>query len=76
VSFELTVLFAGILGVAALLAKTKLWPGGRPPILDRVSDDRFAVVLMQSDASVDPEEMSATLREHGATEVVEGDQIE
>ncbi|MFQ5809368.1 MAG: DUF3341 domain-containing protein [Armatimonadota bacterium] len=75
VSFELTVLFAGVIGVAALLVRTKLWPGGRPPILDRVANDRFAVVLMQSDASVDPEEMMATLREHGAVEVVEGAEI-
>lgn len=75
VSFELTVLFAGIMGVVALLVRARLWPGNLAPILRRVTDDRFAVVLAQRDSSVDPDEMSAMLLQCGATEVVEGDEI-
>lgn len=75
VSFELTVLFAGILGVVALLVRTRLWPGNLAPILRRVTNDQFAIVLMQPDSSVDPDEMTAMLRDSGATEVVEGDEV-
>jgi len=75
VSFELTVLFAGIMGVLALLARTRLWPGHRPSFLHNVTNDWFALVLMQIDSSVDPEEMTTMLREHHAVEVVEGDQV-
>ncbi|MFQ6097539.1 MAG: DUF3341 domain-containing protein [Armatimonadota bacterium] len=75
VSFELTVLFAGVIGTLALLARTRLFPGHLGSVLGRVSDDRFAVVLVQSDSSVDPDEMIAMLRERGAIEVVEGDEV-
>lgn len=76
VSFELTVLLAGIIAVLALLARTRLWPGRLPPILRRVTDDEFAVVLMVPDASADPDEMAAMLQSCGAVEVVEGDEVE
>jgi len=75
VSFELTVLFAGILGVLALLVRGRLWPGRRPPVLPDVTDDRFALVLAQVDSSVDPEELTALLRQHHAVEIVERDQV-
>ncbi len=75
VTFELTVLLSGIIGVLALLACTKLWPGRAAPKLRRVSDDRFAIVLVQSDASIDAAEMVASLWEYGAVEVDEGDEI-
>lgn len=75
VSFELTVLFAGIMGVVALLVRTRLWPGSLAPILKKVTNDQFAIVLLQADSSVDPDEMTAMLWDSGATEVVEGDEV-
>jgi len=76
VSFELTVLFAGIIGVLALLARAKLWPGNRPPAVRQVTDNRFALVLAQPNAAVETEEMVELLQRYGAAEIVEGDQVE
>lgn len=75
VTFELTVLFAGIAGLVALLIRSPLYPGRLPAVLGRVTDDRFAVVLVQEDSSLDPNEMAALLREHHAVEVLQGDEI-
>jgi hypothetical protein len=47
VAFELTVLSAALLTVAALLVRTRLLPGRRAkPALRRVTDDRFALALV------------------------------
>lgn len=75
VTFELTVLFAGIMGVIALFARTRMWPGNRKPRLRRVTDDRFALALLEVDASMDLDEMKHMLRTHGAVEVHEGDDL-
>ncbi|MBK8255915.1 MAG: DUF3341 domain-containing protein [Polyangiaceae bacterium] len=47
VIFELTVLCAALITVAALLIRTRLFPRIRAPknLLARVTDDRFALVL-------------------------------
>lgn len=76
VSFELTVLFAGVLGVIALFIRTRLLPGHRKPLLRRVTNDRFALAIMTKDASLDPKEILQHLKEFGAVEVVEGDELE
>ncbi|MBI3945447.1 MAG: DUF3341 domain-containing protein [Armatimonadetes bacterium] len=75
VAFELTVLFAGLIGVGALFARTGMWPGNRAPRLARTTDDRFALALQDVDASVALEEMMATLGAEGAVTVVEGDEL-
>jgi hypothetical protein len=76
VSVELTVLFAGLIGVGALFMRTHMWPGKRAPILPGVTDNRFALALLEVDASADREEMMRMLRACGAAEVVEGDELE
>lgn len=75
VTFELTVLFAGIIGVVALFWSTGLWPGNKAPRLEGTTDDRFALALLLDDASVDPATVKEMLREAGATRVAEGDEL-
>ncbi|MEA2695883.1 MAG: hypothetical protein QOI66_154 [Myxococcales bacterium] len=46
VCFELTVLFGGLATVGALFLRTRLYPGKRESLpVERVTDDRFALVL-------------------------------
>jgi molybdopterin-containing oxidoreductase family membrane subunit len=61
-------------GVIAFCARARLWPGKRARSPRGVTDDRFALVLRETDASVDLEEMSRTLRAAGANAVTEGDE--
>ncbi len=54
VTFEVMVLFAGVGAVIALLVSSRLWPGKRPTMpVGRITDDRFAVVLEQTDSTFD-----------------------
>jgi len=67
VAFEAGVLAAGLTTVAALFAVSRLWPGKRASLVDpRVTDDRFAVVVDETDAAFDPEEVRSLLAAHGA----------
>jgi hypothetical protein len=52
VAFEVTVLFAALATVLALLVRARLRPGLAPPsVLARVTDDRFALALTTADGS-------------------------
>jgi hypothetical protein len=54
VTFEIMVLFAGVGTVIALLLVSRLWFGKKPKVLyDRVTDDRFVLVLEETDATFD-----------------------
>jgi hypothetical protein len=54
VTFEVMVLFAGVGTVLTFLLRSKLLPGKKPRVLyDGVTDDRFVLVLAESDASFD-----------------------
>jgi len=75
VAFELTVLFSGLIGVGALFVRAQLWPGRKHPILPRVTDDRFALALVETDAAVALEEMIQMLHQHRAVTVMEGDEL-
>ncbi len=56
VSFELMMLVAGLSTVAALLVRTRLFPRPKPRfILPRVTDDRFALVLVSAGTFNDAE---------------------
>jgi hypothetical protein len=58
VTFEIMVLFAGIGTVIALLLVSRLWLGKKPKVLyDRVTDDRFVLVLEETDATFDLEKV-------------------
>lgn len=75
ITFEVMVLFAGLSTVLAFFAVSRLWPGRKPALLDeRVTNDRFALVLEQDDAAFDVEEVEQFLREHHAVRVEEREQ--
>lgn len=66
VTFEATVLSAALVTVAALFARTRLFPGKKATALPRVTDDRFALVL-----EGDPTASRALLTGAGAVDVEE-----
>jgi len=58
VTFEVMVLFAGVGSVIAFLVYRKLIPGRKPRVLyEGVTDDRFVLVLEESDAAFDAREV-------------------
>ncbi|WP_224242798.1 DUF3341 domain-containing protein [Hyalangium gracile] len=69
VTFELTVLFAGLITVAAFLARSRLFPGSRRLTLPRVTDDRFALVLGARQGEQAHHAVEDMLRRHGAVEL-------
>ncbi|MCP3140160.1 DUF3341 domain-containing protein [Pyxidicoccus xibeiensis] len=66
VTFELTVLFAGLFSVAAFLVRAKLFPGSRRRALPRVTDDRFAITVAPRDAGPELAAAEELLVRHGA----------
>lgn len=74
ISFELTVLFAGLVTVAAFLLRARLYPGKRPwQVAPGVTDDRFALVLRRPPEADAHARALAILAEHGAESVTDGE---
>jgi len=72
VAFEAAVLLAGFGSVFALFAVSRLYPGQQPAVLDpRATDDRFLLLLDQSDAAFDTAIVERLLRKHDVVEVRE-----
>lgn len=72
ITFEVMVLFAGISTVAAFFFVSRLYPGRKAvAFMPGVTDDRFALVLEETDAAFEPEEVRRLLERHGAIEVLE-----
>ena len=72
ITFEVMVLFAGLGTVAAFFLVSRLRPGKRPNLIDqRVTNDRFALVLEETDSTFDVNRVRALLHRHGAVEVTE-----
>jgi hypothetical protein len=72
ITFEVMVLFAGLSTVFAFFLVSRLRPGRRPRLIDpRITDDRFALVIEQTDASFEPAEVGRMLQRIGAVEVTE-----
>ncbi len=72
VTFELTVLIGGLTTALAFFVRSRLFPGAKLDLLDeRVTDDRFAVVLQRKDASFNPERAKKIFQETGAVRVTE-----
>ena len=70
VTFEITVLGAGLATVAALLLRCGLFPTARAPLHEpSATDDLFALVLRWRHIAFDPQ-VERVLYEHGACEVV------
>jgi hypothetical protein len=70
ITFEMTVLAAGLATVAALLLRCRLFPAARVPVLEPLAtDDLFALVLRWRHTAFDPH-VERLLYEHGACAVV------
>lgn len=55
VTFEVMVLSAGLTTVAAFLLVSRLWPGKRAVVpVPQVTDNRFVLVVEETDAAFDP----------------------
>ena len=74
VTFEVMVLFAGVSTVIAFLFVAKLRPWRTAVVIHpRVTNDRFVLLLEQSDASFDVGRVRTLLERHHAVEVEERD---
>lgn len=72
VTFEVMVLFAGVSTVVAFLLVAKLRPWRRAVLVHpAVTDDRFVLLLEQSDAGFDVPRVREMFERHHATEVLE-----
>jgi hypothetical protein len=75
VAFELTVLFSGLIAIGVLFARNRMWLFSKRRVFERVTDDRFVLVLKQSDASFDMEKALNLFTRYNAVDVIEGDQF-
>ena len=65
VAFEAAVLLAGFGSVFALFAVSKLYPGKKTtPIIPRVTDDQFVLVLEETDGAFDIQAVQQLLQEY------------
>ena len=72
VGFEFMVLSAGLGSVFVFFLIARLWPGkGVRLPHPRVTDDRFVLLLEETDARFDPVQVKALLRRHHAETVEE-----
>ena len=72
VAFEAAVLLAGFGSVFALLAVSRLFPGKKPCLIDpRVTDDRFVLMIDQTDASFEVPAVKQMLLEFHPVDVEE-----
>jgi hypothetical protein len=74
ISFELTVLFAGLVTVAAFLLRAKLYPGKQPWLVTPgVTDDVFALVLRKPSDDESHQRALALLKDCGAASITESE---
>jgi ActD protein len=70
ISFELTVLIAGLSTVAALLLRARLFPGKQEELpIEGVTNDKFALVVRKKNEGFDVDAVIALLNQSGAKEV-------
>lgn len=72
VTFEVMVLFAAVSAVLAFFIVSRLWPGKKHALpVAGITDDRFAIVLEESDSTFDALEMEQVFRKLNAVHVEE-----
>lgn len=76
VIFEMTVLFAGVIGLTALFVRTRLWPGRNQPIIPEGTDHLFIIVLKEGDARFVQSTAERIFIEYGAIKLEEGITVE
>jgi hypothetical protein len=73
VTFEAMVLFAGLGLVLTWLTVCRLYPGKKVvPLIPQVSDNRFALVVEESDRPFDPEAVRQVFHDCHAVSIEEG----
>jgi hypothetical protein len=74
ISFELTVLFAGLITVGAFLLRARLYPGKAVWLVNpAITDDTFVVVLRKPSDDESHQRALALLKESGAASVTESE---
>lgn len=77
ITFEVMVLFAGLSTVFAFFLVSRLRPGRQARLIaDRVTNDRFALVLEQADAAFSVDAVRKLLEQHNVTSVREQLEVE
>ncbi len=72
ITFEVMVLFAGVGTVIALFIACRLYPGKKAKLAyPGVTDDRFAILLEEEDATFDVEEITRLCKHFHSTHVEE-----
>jgi ActD protein len=72
ITFEVMVLFAGLATVAAFILVSRLRPGKQAQLVaPGITNDRFALVLEETDAAFDAGRVRRLLEQHGAVEIAE-----
>ncbi len=72
ITFEVMVLFAGLATVSAFFLVARLRPGRKPRLVDpRVTDDRFALVIEEADASFEAGKVRRMFDRFNAIEISE-----
>lgn len=72
VTFEITVLFAGLGTVGAFLLGRKLLPGRKPKrLFPGSTDNRFVIVIVETDASFSLEQTTALCRQFNCVQIEE-----
>ncbi len=72
ITFEVMVLFAGLSTVAAFFMVSRMYPGRKAEtFFPGTTDDRFALVLEETDASFDPGKVQELLEQYNAVHVEE-----
>lgn len=72
VVFEAAVLVAGVGTVLAFLMASRLRPGRKPSApVPGISDDRFALIIEETDATFDMAALRRVLKQHGAVIIEE-----
>ncbi len=72
ITFEVMVLFAGVGTVIALFIASRLYPGKKAKLIyPGVTDNRFAIVLEEVDASFDVDEVTQLCAKYHSTHVEE-----
>ena len=70
ISFEITVLLAGLASAAAFFLRCRLFPGARAILFEEhATDDVFALVLRRQDLAFDARAARRLLEDSGATHV-------
>lgn len=72
ITFEVMVLFAGVSTVIAFFMASRLFPGRQPRLAyPGVTNDRFALVLQETDAAFDEERVRLLLERQNAVHIEE-----